>query len=112
MKEKLDWLKGQLQPKALLRSVTTEGGTRFVIIIGTNSWPASHAENWDFIVGICMNTPQLILYTIMQMESLLWKRVENLVNFFIVGFHVLDMRPTFRIVTLLLVTSLLLHLLE
>ena len=56
MKEKLDWLKGQLQTKALLRSVTTEGGTGFVQIIiigiGTNSWPASHAGNWDLIVCI------------------------------------------------------------
>ena len=60
MKEKLDWLKGQLQTKALLRSVTTEGGTRFVQIIiiigiGTNSWPASHARNWDLIVCIHHN---------------------------------------------------------
>ena len=56
MKEKLDWLKGQLQTKALLRSVTTEGGTIFVIlIIGTNSRPASHAGNWDLIVCIHHN---------------------------------------------------------
>ena len=50
MKEKLVLLTRQLRTKALLRSVTTEGGTRFVVIIGTNSWPASHARNWDFSV--------------------------------------------------------------
>ena len=37
MKEKLDWLIAQLQTKAWLSSATTEGGTRFVVIIGTNS---------------------------------------------------------------------------